>query len=146
MITAAEILKKVLYGTTEYQHRDNPKRQRIEHIADTWALMWVAGSRYGCGYGMTYVPGGMQLILLPEGLHCSGGFMIWDSGRDMQGALTKKRIAMIIEVVTECVANDRDTAARAARVKLSEEFKPKPKPTLVFKPVSKRSYPSIKVD
>ena len=125
MLTAAEILEKVLYGTTEYPHRDNPKRQRIEHIADTWALMWVSGSRYGCGYGMTYVPGGMHLILIPEGLHCSGYASIWDSGRDAQGALTKKRIARIIEVVTDCVTNDRDTAARAARVRLAEEFKPK---------------------
>ena len=48
---AAEILEKVLRGTTEFRHRDNPTRQRIVHIADTWALMWVAGRRYTRGYG-----------------------------------------------------------------------------------------------
>lgn len=141
-LTAEEILAKVLYGTTEYQHRANPKRQRIEHIADTWALMRVAGSSYGCGYGRCYVPGGMQLILLPEGLHCSGYRLIWDSGLDQQGALTKKRIARIIQVVAECVAVGRVNASTVARTILANEFPAKPRPVPVRKAVKRRRTPN----
>ncbi len=122
MLNSEQILEKVLRGTTDYKHRNNPKRLRIIHLADSWALLWTAGGTYGCGYGPNYVSGEVRLILLPEHLSCNGGFAIWDTARDRQGAATKKKLARIIEVVTDCISQDRDTAVRVARQILEWEF------------------------
>jgi hypothetical protein len=122
MLTADQILSQTLRGTTEYRHRTNTRRNKVLYIEETWALQWAAGSRYGCGYGTTYVSGCIRLVLIPEELTTIGGFDIWDTGRDAQGPATKKKLARIIEVCAEEVGANRDGAARRVRNLLREEF------------------------
>lgn len=122
MITEKEILEKVTRGTTDYRNRNNPKKLKVLYVEDTWALLWRAGSRYGCGYGQTYVSGSVELILIPENIYSGGGPCVWDTGRDAQGTVTPKRLARIIEVVSEEVCEKRDGAAHRAKDRLAEEF------------------------
>ncbi len=122
MLTAQEILAQTLRGTTEHRHRDNPKRNRILHIEETWALQWHAGSTYGCGYGPSYVSGYVSLVLIPECLKTIGGLSVWETGRDMQGPVTPKKLASLIEVCRAEVSQGREGAARRAQERLLEEF------------------------
>jgi hypothetical protein len=121
-LTAEDILAHRLRGSTWFKHRNNVKRHKILHIASDWALHWHAGESYGCGYGPTYVSGGVDLILIPEGLHAGGGDYLWDTGRDRQGPVTANRLKRIIEVVTEEIAADRANAAKKASERLKQEF------------------------
>lgn len=121
-ITAEEILDATLRGSTDYRHRSNPKRVKIIHIDESWALQWKAGSSYGCGYGPTYVSGCVDLVLIPEGLRCNHSGGIWDTGRDGQGAMTAKKLARVIEVVSEEIKSGRDEVERRVRNALLKEF------------------------
>lgn len=123
MLTAEEILTKRLKGTRWFRHKDNPKRHKILHIASNWALHWHAGESYGCGYGQMYVPGGVDLILIPESLESHAiGSWIWDTGRDSQGPVTAKRLKRLIEIVTEEINADRSNAIKKIKERIAAEF------------------------
>lgn len=123
LLTAEEILTLRLAGSTWFKHRNNPKRHRILHIEHDWALHWHAGESYGCGGGHEYVAGGVDLILIPEGLDSyNRGAWMWETARDKQGPVTARKLQRIIEVVTEEVAADRSNAAKKAHDRLKQEF------------------------
>lgn len=122
MLTADEILTKRTAGTTWFRHKDNPKRHKILHIANDWALHWHAGESYGCGYGQTYVAGGVDLILIPEGFGSTVGSWIWDTGRDAHGPVTAKKLTRLIEIVTEEIRVDRENVISRVKQKIESEF------------------------
>ena len=125
-----ELLEKVTKGTTTYRHRNNPLKINVRHMESkdggtTWALVWWAGSSYGCGYGPEYVPGWLSLVLVPEhtGRHVGSLYSIWDGGRDEQGPVTKKRLQRIIEVIRALEpACERSDLVQQVRHFLAQEF------------------------
>jgi hypothetical protein len=114
---AAHILERILNGTTDYRHRNNPKFYRVLHIDKSWALVWKAGRSYACN-GPCYVSGGIDLVFL-NNLKTSCGTEIWDSARDKDGTFRPSMLPWLIETVRQCKCDGKQIRDRVKNRKQS---------------------------